>query len=264
MPYTEKEILEELNLAFSGLPGHYYPAGKPNDIRYNFFLDLENGYCKTASSRIHLYANADQWAIVFEKAGYQKRGYCADIELIYIGNCISYPVAHIMGRDYITNAVHIEIIEEEEYDRIENRNGDEEETHGLIGKEVKTIRVRDKKVPFHNDYLQYEDAGVRVREYSNSEKLVGFADVLRYLNETDPGLISATEDEIRKHFPKELKKLMALDKFHYSSFSDKETTPDKQETFRLIAKILCTGDTAYWKPLEEANNHWSNWESGHL
>lgn len=264
MPFTEKEILEELSLAFNGLPGRYYPAGKPNDIRYNFFLDLEHGYCKTASSKIHLYANAENWAIVFEKAGYQKRAFCADIELTYAGNCISYPTAHIMNRAYITNTVQVTLIEEEEYERIENRHGDEEETFELIGKDVTEIRIRDKKIPFHNDYLSYEAAGVRVREYNNPDKLAGFADILRYLNETAPDLISATEDDIRKHIPRDLPKLMTLEQFHYSSWYDKDTTPDKQETFQLIAKVLATRDTAYWKPFEEPNNHWSNWESGHL
>src|SRR5689334_12802499 len=90
--FTENEILHQLDLAFNGTPNEYYPEGQPGDIKYNFFLDLEHGYCETAGNRIHLYADSTRWAIVFEKSGYQNRGGSAEIELNYVGNCIDYPI----------------------------------------------------------------------------------------------------------------------------------------------------------------------------
>ncbi|RZJ46331.1 MAG: hypothetical protein EOO44_22835 [Flavobacterium sp.] len=81
MTFNETEILEQLDLAFNGIPSKYYPTGQPGDIKYNFFLDLEHGYCETAGSRIHLYADSARWIIVFEKSGYQNRGTSAEIEL---------------------------------------------------------------------------------------------------------------------------------------------------------------------------------------
>ena len=79
MGFTETEKLEQLDLAFNGVPSKYYPAGRNEDIKYNFFLDLEHGYCETAGNRIHLYADSTRWAIVFEKSGYQNRGTSAEI-----------------------------------------------------------------------------------------------------------------------------------------------------------------------------------------
>lgn len=58
MTFTEIEILEPLELAFNGTPSKYYPTRQPEDIKYNFFLDLEHGYCETAGNRIHLYADS--------------------------------------------------------------------------------------------------------------------------------------------------------------------------------------------------------------
>ncbi|RZJ47794.1 MAG: hypothetical protein EOO44_21965, partial [Flavobacterium sp.] len=81
MTFNETEILEQLDLAFYGEPSKYYPSGQPEDIKYNFFLDLEHGYCETAGNRIHLYADSTRWIIVFEKSGYQNRGTSAEIEL---------------------------------------------------------------------------------------------------------------------------------------------------------------------------------------
>ncbi|MEO0728359.1 MAG: hypothetical protein AAFZ63_27685, partial [Bacteroidota bacterium] len=91
MNFSEKEILAEIDSAFIGEPGPFFP-GKKNqkDIHYNFFLDLEHGYCNTASSRIHLYADEENWAVVFEKGGYQNRAPSVEVELYYVGNCIEY------------------------------------------------------------------------------------------------------------------------------------------------------------------------------
>jgi len=105
--FTGSDILRQLDQAFYGLPNEYYPAGRPKDIKYNFFLDLEHGYCVTAGNRIHLYGDRARWAIVFEKSGYQNRSTSAQIELDYVGNCIDYPVDTFAERNYITNSSRV-------------------------------------------------------------------------------------------------------------------------------------------------------------
>lgn len=262
--FTESEILHQLDLAFNGKVSEYYPAARPQDIRYNFFLDLEDGYCEVAGSRIHLYGDSTRWAIVFEKNGYQTRGTCAEIGLDYVGNCIDYPVNKYPERNYIANNSSIILIDVTELARIENKEGGKMETFELIAQNTKQIKIRDKYISFDNDYRNYEKVGVKVRDYDNPKKLIGFGDLVRYLNETNPSLISATEQDIREHIPKDLPKLMTIDQFHFVSFYDKSKPPSTQETYRLIAKVLLTRDTAYWKPTEKPNNHWKNWESGNL
>jgi hypothetical protein len=262
--FTEHEILEQLDLAFNGTPSEYYPAVRPQDIKYNFFLDLEHGYCEIAGSRIHLYADSERWVIVFEKSGYQNRRTSAEIDLSYIGNCIRYPVDKYPERDYITNSARVILIDPAEFERIENKEGGEMETFELIGQSTKEIKIRDKLIPFDGDYRNYEKVGIKVRDYDNPKKLIGFSDLVRYLNETNASLISATEQDIRQHIPNDLPKLITLDKFHFVSAYDKSTLPSIQEAYKLIAKVLVTQDTTNWKPTEKANNHWTNWESGNL
>ena len=65
--YNEDDILKQLDSAFKGIPNEYYPNGNKGDIKYNFILDLEHGYCATASSRIHLYADKDRAGHLFSK-----------------------------------------------------------------------------------------------------------------------------------------------------------------------------------------------------
>jgi hypothetical protein len=264
MTVNEKEILEQLDLAFNETPNNYFPKGRPQDIKYNFFLDLEHGYCETAGNRIHLYADSTRWIIVFEKSGYQNRTTSAEIELNYFGNCVDYPVDKYHERNYITNSSRVVLIDPEEFERIENKVGDELETFELIGHEIKKIKIRDKYIPFDNDYKNYEKVGIEMRDFDNSKKLIGFGDLIRYLNETNPSLISATEVEIRKHIPKDIPKLMTINEFHFISAYEKSNPPSQQETYKLIAKVLTTRDTTYWKPAMKANNSWKNWESGNL
>jgi len=264
LPYTEKEILNQLDLAFNGIPNEYFPSGRQQDIKYNFILDLEHGYCETASSKIHLYADKNRWAIVTEKSGYQNRGDAAEIELNYFGNCINYPVDKYPERDYITNSSRFVLITPEEYIRIKNNDGSDFEKLELISSSAKDIQIRNKKVEIDHNLDRYLQLGIKPREEENPRHLIGFGDIVRYLNDTNPEIISASETEIKQHFPTDLPKLMTIEKFHYSSDYDKTNIPSSQELYQLIAKVLTKRDTSLWKPKQKANNHWSNWESGNL
>lgn len=264
MKFTETEILEQFDLAFNGTPNEFYPSAGNRDIKYNFFLDLEHGYFQTAGSKIHLYSDAERWAVVFEKSGYQNRGGAAEIELDYVGNCIDYPIDEYAERKYITNASRIILIEPDEFQRIENKDGDEMETFEFIGRDVEKIKIRDKFVSFDNDFKNYEKLGIKITGDDNPKNLISFGSLIRYWNETNPGLTSATEDDIKKHIPVDLPKILTINEFHFVSAYDKTNLPSNQETYQLIAKILVTGDKTLWKPTLKPNNHWTNWESGNL
>lgn len=261
MDYTEGEILEQLDLAFKGEPSKYYPKVRPEDVRYNFFLDLRHGYFETAGNRIHLYADKNQWAVVFEKSGYINRATRAEIELDYIGNCIDYPVDRYPERSYISNASHIILIDDEEYVRIANQDVITDlENFEFISSKIKAIKVRDNLIAFNNNYKDYEKVGIKIRGYDNPNHLISFGDLIRFYHETNPDLISATDEEIKRYIPRNLKKILTIDEFHY----DPDTLPSKQEIYRLIAKVLVSKNEMYWTPTLPANNSWKNWESGNL
>lgn len=264
MPVSENEILEQLDLAFNGELNSYYPVGRLQDIKYNFFPDLEHGYCVTAGNRFHLYADLERWAIVFEKSGYFNRASAAEIELDYFGNCVDYPIQKYLETNYISNSSQVYLIDAIEFQRIENKEGTEMEQYELISFDTKEINVRNKLIPFNNNYKDYESVGIKIREYENSKNLIAFGDVLRFLHETNPSVISATEEEIRMHIPNDIPKLMTIDDFHFVSAYDKLNLPSTQETYQLMAKVLTSKDSRKWKPVAKKNNHWSNWESGNL
>jgi hypothetical protein len=264
MSYTESDILAKLDLVFKGVPTDDYPKGNKGDIKYNFFLDLEHGYCETAGSRIHLYADKNRWAIIFEKSGYQNRGDRAEIELDYIGNCIDYPVTTYPERSYITNANNIILITSDEYERVRNQEGSEMEQFELISPTATEITIHGQKVSINNDKKKYASLKLPTRDFDNPKKLLSYGDIIRFIADTNPSIINATDKEIRQHIPKDIPKIFSLDYFHFQSLYKKSIAPSEQETYQLIAKVLANQDSTLWRPKLKPNNHWSNWESGNL
>lgn len=264
MSLSREEILNELDLAYNGLPSTYYPKKKEKEIQYNSFLDLEHGYFETAKSRIHLYADENNWAIVFEKNGYSITAYDASIQLSYIGNCIKYFISSYKGRCYISNYKFISLITEEEYGRIRDKSGIDMNLENLISPDVKEIQIRTTMNAVDLSPAKFAELGIEPREYNNPLKLVGFGDLVRFLGDTQPEKIYATEEDIRPQFSKEPKKIMTVDDFHHLSIYKQDKLPSQVETYQLIADVLINKDASLWNPRLEANNHWSNWESGHL
>ncbi|WP_142688642.1 DUF7003 family protein [Chitinophaga polysaccharea] len=262
--YTESIILSHFDSDSDIEQTNYFPVIGSNDIKYHFWLDLEHGYCETASSRIHLYADEARWAVVAEKGGYQNRGNRAEIDLYYFGNCIDYNITTYTDTTYVSNLHHVVLITEEEWDRICNDEGEDMEQFEMINPAATYVTIRDVQVPIEQEASKYHDLGIHSRIDGNPRNLISYEDLLRYFNDTQPSLISAKETEIRQHIPEDLPKLMTIDHFHFSSVYADDHNPSQEELYQLIAKILVTKDTTLWKPTLPANNHWSNWESGHL
>ena len=260
----ELDVLDELDRAFNGIKGKYFPESKPGRYIYNFFVDIEDGYLYVANCIIHLYAKDNLWAIVFETNGYHTRQHRGKIDLIYVGNCINYSYQGNENHHYISNSESISIISSDEFQRIENKKGTEMEQFELIGEEIVKVLVRDEYVQIEKDKLKYKEKSIEFRDYDNSEDLIGFEDLIRYLSDIKNPLIIAREHEILKMLPTQLEKLMTIDKFYQKSNYEDSNSPSNYDTYQMIAKILSTKDVSFWKEQKNANNHWTNWESGTL
>jgi hypothetical protein len=244
----EKEILAELDASFLGVAGKFYPKKTESNVLYNFFIDLEHGYFLAAGNKIHLFADSKRWAIIFEVNGYNNRLNQAQIELIYIGNCIKFTKQITTNLEYISNMKFLPIIDEITF---ENQT-----PHKLIN-------IRNKKVRFENDYKKYEKLGIKIID-SNDTAKISLGEFIRYLQETNPTILNAKQKELKAKIPENIPYLTTINEYHYASIDNKELPPSKQETFLLIAKILASRNIAKWQPTLKANNHWSNWMSGNL
>lgn len=257
-PISEKEILNQLDHIFINM-GEILDNG---DYYDNFFLDLEDTRLTIASSKIHLLADSSNWAVVFETAGYSADGGFPEINLIYIGNSINYELRKQFNRYEYSNLFVIYLVSPEEMEATRNNNASEIEDNELLGKHVTSVKIRDSVIDIKNDYQEFEKYGIKVSDIYNPNKLIGYDNLMRYLSETQPNVISASESDIKEHLMFDIPQLMSIDKFHYISYYEKDCLPSKQELYQMIAKVLATRDTSCWKPTLPSNNHWSNWESG--
>ncbi|WP_316787820.1 DUF7003 family protein [Pedobacter frigoris] len=262
MTFTEKDILDKLDNTFLRKPDYDFPVSDiPGATKYNFFFDLENPVCEIAGSKIHLFADAKRWAIVFETNGYNPSGSRVESDLVYVGNCINYKVEKYPEHTYISNVATFELVTPEEYQRIRNKIGSEIEQVDLINEDVNEVTVHGYVIPFEKDRSKYTSLKIQLRDWDNPRNLIGYSEFTRFINETNPSLISATPSEIATLLPKDLPQILTLDKFHFSGI-EKNLLPSVQELYQLIAKVLVTKDKGMYKPTLSPNNHWSNWESG--
>lgn len=216
------------------------------DGDYDNFIDLGHGYFELANCRLTLFKDDQQWAMVFEKFGYNARaGAPIEVEIAYFGNCLKN-LSEYNGRKY--NADYIGV-ENDILDALKNQ------------KDI--ITIRGEKITIPLDYREYKKLNIPF--YPDNEIYPGV--VVKWLAEKHPELTRATDAEVRRCIPKNLKKIMTLDEWHQDIYHkyDPETPPSKQETFQMLAKVLVTGDTTYYRPTKEPNTHWSFWpESGGL
>lgn len=211
---------------------------------YCDFIDLDNGYFELANSRISLFKDGDQWAMVFEKIGYNARaGEPVQLEIHFFGNClINLPEFNGQTSNY-------DIIE------IEN------DIYQAVNSNIDSISIRGQRIHIPLDKKAYSDLGIK---WDYEEKNYEGA-ILKYLAEKYPEVTRANDSELRRCIPSNLKKIMVIDDWFQEEYHQFAPTvpPSKQETFQLIANVLVSGDTSVYKPTKKSNSHWSFWpESG--
>lgn len=261
MNYTVNEILSELDDTFTLATNLNCNVDGKYD--YVFFLDIEHGYSQNAGSKIHLYGDNVNWAIVFETVGYNNRGTYSCIELVYIGNCIIPVMENFDNESSSSNMKIIEIVSSIEYERIRNKKGTDMEQFELISPEAKFVVVNGKKTRIEHNPLLYQKCGIDFNRDTNPGGLIGFGDLIRYIHDTTPNIVQAEENEIKSQLPSDIPKLMEIEQFHYISNHD-SIIPSKQELYNLIAQIIVSKKPSLWRPKLVANNKWKNWDSGFL
>jgi hypothetical protein len=84
---------------------------------------------------------------------------------------------------------------------------------------------------------------------------------LRFLVHETPNSFWATEEEIRERIPKDIPLFFELKEWFHPDLAN-DDLPSKNETFKLLAKVLESDDTSLYKPKKKPNTHWSNWLEG--
>lgn len=249
--YTKERILDYLD----------------NCVVYNpgcFFMDLEHAYFYSANSRLSLFADDMNWAIVFEKSGYANRTFEIQLELNYFGNRLLNLEAGGQYSHFPYNSRYFSLVTDDALEEVS-------EDFEMVSPSATRVKLRDEYVAIPNrkeDYLEYVP-DILTRDYP---EVVSLEDLGRYLAFEYEGLCRATQEELRTSLPLDLPFLMHIDEWHhraYHNYSPDESAtgarPSSYETFPLIADVLISGDPALYRPTLPPTNHWRNWpEAGSL
>ncbi len=251
MKYTKADILND----FDSNGGMTNP--------YKFFLDLEDGYLNISSNKIHLFADENRWAVVFEKNGYHNRQMAIRKELIFYGNCLSNLDRGGLDNKYICNAKFFILSSEQDLQKVCKEFEEVFET-------AETIKIRDKELPIEHDLEVYKKHNIPWQKYDQTKKTIGIECLTRMLNFQHPEVFNSTEAELRTCLPKDLPKIMTLDEWYHVDcakpimYGDNVPLPSTVETFQLIADVLATRDKSKYKPTKKVNSNWRNWKSGEM
>ena len=217
-----------------------------------FVPDLEHGYFNTSGNRITLFGDKERWAFVFEKTGYDDRAGWIILETLSFGNCLinrggSAPLGEFEGNLQFFYLVATDVV----CDRFET-----------VDPSAQIITIRNKPLAIEHDPEVYLKKDITL---GNGED-IGIVSLTRFLDENNPEIFRATEDELRTMIPDDLPEIMVIDEWHHKSVYDSDgRNMINQETYQLIAEVLASLDASKWQPKLKPNNNWRNWpEAGSL
>ncbi|WP_370377976.1 hypothetical protein [Catenulispora sp. GAS73] len=201
------------------------------------FPDFNNGYYYPVDARLHLMRDPGRWAMVVELLGYNPRGGNLLDVVHTFGNCLTSGEPGFGGDGGFLERV-------ENMDEAEN---DEETYTGTYTGAGFVVRGRRLLVD--------APTGTPMEQ------------ALRLLVPAHRDLLLADTAELYRRLPGDLPVILTLDEWRHPEglMDDFADEVDADETFRMLAEVLETGDTARYRPQRAPNTHWSNWpEAGTL
>lgn len=209
--------------------------------------------------RLHVYADDSRWAVVFEDFKPSQGG---DITLYSFGNCLINQEQCGAYGQYLSNLSFHRLISADEFKRIKVGV-----YHTLISRKTNRIKIRNENFLITHDLNVYQKMKIPIVNYLNPRKHVDYMALMRYLDEVYPDLMKATEEELQNQVPKDLPKILQLNRFYLEDYGVQPTAeegvfqeygvkPSSQEAFQLLTEIILTKDIKKWKPTLRSNNHW--------
>lgn len=288
---TEEQILSTLDNCFDGYC-HFITLSHP----YTYLIDSRINIFRS---------DDDKWAVVGEVLGFSPPSDMITLELTYFGNCLKnlepvnnqsvnsitvYPVDWdsfrntveyenlkpgaefwlVRGKqlklshnkqDYTNSGIELKEYEPgeisaEEVGRLlivghsKLFRATDEELYTCIPKDLKKLLVLDEW--HHREYYQLPD--VDTADLPDSRQLYN------YYNDEIKEKIGLDIDAFSNLFANHIETSKRHNQQEWN-----ENRPGAYETWQILAKVITTGDVAYYKPTLPPNNHWTNWpDSGSM
>ena len=175
---------------------------------YCQFIDLGHVYSYLIDCRLNIFKGEnDNWAIVAERLGFNPRGGTIELDIYYFGNCL-VNLEHYNGQD--TNYYIVHLIDWDNF--YETVDGE------VLKPDAKFWNIRGKLIELTHDKQEYLNAGIELKENEPGE--ISLEEVGRLLIIKYRDLFRATEEELYKSIPKELKKIYIIDEWYHHDFCE--------------------------------------------
>lgn len=229
MPFTEKEIIDQLNEAAAD---------------YTFPM-LDNGYAHHGDQKLTLFRDEDRWAMLIEVIGWSNRmpdlGGLATIAYTF-GNCIGGDARYDNGNFFF----------------FASDNGEpvfaENTGEGLVNPLAHSMRVKENVIPLRHDAAYYYTRSIELEE----DERISCLALLRVLTPDYSHLFWVNREDIAHKIPADLPEILTITSWNHPDLADGET-PGNNETFTQLAKVLVTGEVWHYKPAQLTNTHWRHW-----
>ena len=191
---TEEQILERLD---------NYKLGY-----YCQFIDLGHVCSHLIDSRLNIFRNdKDQWAIAAERLGFSPSGGRIELDIYYFGNCL-FNLENDNGQE-INNYTVMPIDWKNFIGTVENN---------VLNKDAKYWNIRGSQIELSQDPKEYHNVGIELKEYAPGE--ISLEEVGRLLITKHRDLFRATDDELYKSIPRDLKKILVIDEWYHRDFNE--------------------------------------------
>jgi len=250
------------------------------------FLDFDHGYNYHVDQRLSAYGDGARWVVVIEQLCVNPRhGSLGGIMTLvyYHGNAVVLPPQPGWEDQPVQTLAVVEdgpggpLFEGREFQRV-NLNAVDLRIRGRVvpirtdpnyywarNIEVETITHKqvDEMIEQVRRFLPPEHAEAQVKSFEEMRERVGKFELdtwhlARGLVPEHRDLLLATESERRRGVPADLPLLLQIDEWDHPRLLEKEL-PSSCESFKMIARVLASGDPGKYQPTEPPNTHWSNW-----
>lgn len=220
---TEEEILNTLD--------------NSNDGYYCSFIELGHVYSYLIDTRLNVFrADNNRWAIAIERLGYNPRAGAILLDINYYGNCL-INLESCNGR--ATSYYDIYPIDGDNF--ADTMDGE------CLKKDAEYWLVREQKVPLSHCKQDYIDANIEWKEYEPDE--ISAEEVGRLVVSHSRELFRATDNELYKSIPADLKKILVVDEWFHKDFqlqiSPTMTDEHLRETYEFNKKLSGLGDMTF-------------------
>jgi len=175
---------------------------------YCQFIDLGHPYSFLIDSRLNIFrGDNEKWGIAAERLGYNPRAGGIMLDICYYGNCL-INLEHYNGQDI--NYYTVSPIDWDSF--IDVIDGE------TLKPNAEYWIVRGEKVKLSHDKQNYNRAGIELIE--DEPNTVRVEEAARLAIIENRKVFRATDNELHKSLPSDLKKILVIDEWYHKDFNE--------------------------------------------